>query len=222
MSPNRQSHSPALTLVTGTSSPSETSSRHRSSPRGDQAASHDLDWSILMGRAQGGDRQAYRRLLEDITPYLRSLAVRHHQNPSDIEDAVQDVLLTVHAIRHTYDPTRPFGPWLVAIANRRIIDRLRRQGRLRSRETVLSTEHETFAAPQANLDQTVAERLALQAAIESLSPTQRQAVRLLKLEELSLKEAAAVSGMSITSLKLATHRALKKLRKMLAERGDET
>lgn len=222
MAPKHQSHFPPTTLATETSSRSEMGSRDRDGPRGDQSASHDLDWSTLMAGAQEGNREAYRRLLEDVTPYLRSLAVRYYQNPSDIEDAVQDVLLTVHAIRHTYDPTRPFGPWLVAIAKRRIIDRLRREGRLRSRETALNVEHETFPAPQANLDQTVADRLALQSAIESLSPTQRRAMQLLKVEELSLKEAAAVSGMSITSLKLATHRALKKLRKMLAERSDGT
>ena len=97
----------------------------------------ELDWSIYMARAQGGDREAYRRLLEEITPYLRSLAARRIQNHSDVEDAVQDALLTVHAVRHTYDPTRPFGPWLVAIATRRIIDALRRRGRAGSRETPL-------------------------------------------------------------------------------------
>jgi RNA polymerase sigma-70 factor (ECF subfamily) len=79
-----------------------------------------------MARAQSGDRQAYRRLLDEITPYLRSLAVKSHRDPRDIEDTVQDVLLSVHSIRHTYDPARPFGPWLVAIAHRRIVDRLRR------------------------------------------------------------------------------------------------
>ena len=48
---------------------------------------------------------------------------------ADVEDVVQDVLMTVHAVRHTYDPKRPFGPWLVAIAHGRIIDQLRRQTR---------------------------------------------------------------------------------------------
>ncbi|MGH8788516.1 MAG: sigma factor, partial [Cupriavidus necator] len=93
------------------------------------------DWSMAMARAQGGDREAYRRLLEDITPYIRALAARQVRNRSDLEDTVQDVLLTVHAVRHTYDPARPFGPWLVAIVNRRIVDGLRRRGRIGSHET---------------------------------------------------------------------------------------
>jgi len=179
----------------------------------------ELDWSILMARAQDGDRGAYGRLLEEITPFLRSLAARRHRDLSDVEDAVQDVLLTLHAIRDTYDPARPFGPWLVAIANHRLIDRLRRQGRLRSRETALMPEHETFSAGQPNLCEKSLDRRELREAVEKLPAGQRQAVRLLKLEERSLKEAAAISGMSIGSLKVATHRALKSLRKILAKGG---
>ena len=181
----------------------------------------ELDWSILMARAQSGDRDAYRRLLGEITPYLRTLAARRHRDPSDAEDAVQDILLTVHAVRHTYDPTRPFGPWLVAIANHRSIDRLRREGRLRSRETALMPEHETFPANQTNLYDKASDRRNLQEAVEKLPAAQRQAIRLLKLEERSLKEAAAMSGMTVASLKVATHRALKSLRKILAKGGTE-
>jgi RNA polymerase sigma-70 factor (ECF subfamily) len=172
-----------------------------------------------MARAQEGDRASYHRLLQEITPYLRSLATRRHRDPGDIEDAVQDVLLTVHSIRQTYDPARPFAPWLVAIANRRFIDRLRRQGRTRNREIPLTAEHETFCEPQANLEESP-DRYELEGAVSDLPPAQQQAVRLLKLKEMSLKEAAMVSGMSITSLKVNAHRALKSLRKMLIDRSE--
>ena len=170
-----------------------------------------------MARAQDGDRHAYRILLEDMTPYLRTLAARCFRETSDTEDAVQDVLLTVHAVRHTYDPGRPFGPWLVAIANRRIIDRLRRHIRARSREIELSDEHETFSPDAANFhfDHTSADLAALHEAITTLAPDQRLAINLLKLKEMSLKEAAAASGRSISALKVATHRAIKSLRKIL-------
>ena len=186
----------------------------------DQAVvSRDLDWSILMARAQAGDGAAYRRLLDEVTPYLRSLAARRHRNPSDVEDAIQDILLTVHAIRVAYDPTRPFGPWLLAIANRRLVDRLRRQGRRRSRETALTAAHETVPDGEANIEEK-ADYRRLVAAIESLPDRQRHAIRLLKLKELSLKEAAEASQMSVASLKVATHRALQSLRKMLFDRSD--
>ena len=179
----------------------------------------DVDWSILMARAQDGDGAAYHRLLQDIVPYLRSLASRRHRDPNDVEDAVQDILLTIHSIRQTYDPGRPFGPWLVTIANRRFIDRLRRQGRVRARETPLTAEHETFSEARANLQEST-DRHELGGAIDNLPPRQRQAIRLLKLKEMSLKEAAVASGMSITSLKVNTHRALKSLRKMLVDRSE--
>lgn len=172
-----------------------------------------------MARAQDGDRNAYRTLLNDMTPYLRSIAARCFREPNDIEDAVQDVLLTVHAIRQAYDPGRPFGPWLVAIANRRIIDRLRGHARSKIREVALAAEHETFSDDRSNLssygdDQSV-NKAALHDAIEHLPPEQRQAIKLLKLEEKSLKETAVATGRSVAALKVATHRAIANLRKLL-------
>jgi len=210
---------PPLTLVP--SAHAEAESSDAGDAGGNKAAARELDWSILMARAQGGDGEAYRRLLVDIAPYLSSLARRHHRDPGDVQDTVQDVLLTVHAIRHTYDPHRPFGPWLVAIAKRRIIDRLRGQGRTRAREVALDLEHETFCAPETNLGEADWNKRVLGDAIERLPPGQREAVRLLKLQEMSLRQAAAVSGMSVAALKVAMHRALKHLRKILTKSGDE-
>ena len=180
------------------------------------AALREVDWSILMARAQSGDREAYRRLLDETTPYLRSLAMKSHRDPRDIEDTVQDVLLTVHAIRHTYDPARPFGPWLVAIAHRRIVDRLRRQGRTRQHETPLAPEHETLVATEANYSEESVDARTVRDAVERLPLAQREAIKLMKLQEMSLRQAATVSEMSIAALKVATHRGLKSLRKLLA------
>jgi RNA polymerase sigma factor (sigma-70 family) len=179
----------------------------------------DVDWSILMARGQVGDRDSYRRLLEQITPYLRSVAGKSHRNKSDVEDAVQDVLLTIHAIRATYDPTRPFGPWLIAIANRRIIDCLRRQGRRRLRETVLTSEHDAMPMTHDSEYEKVNDQQ-LDNALKGLSPGQRQAIELLKLKEMSLKEAAATTGLSIAALKVTTHRALKSLRKIMNDKDE--
>src|SRR5438874_2156953 len=155
-----------LTLVASGQAEAESSDVGGAS--GNEAAARDFDWSILMARAQSGDREAYRRLLIDIAPYLSSLARRHHRDPGDVQDTVQDVLLTVHAIRHTYDPNRPFGPWLVAIAKRRIIDRLRCQGRTRTREVALDFEDVTFSTSGANLDEAGWNKRVLDDAIESL------------------------------------------------------
>ena len=82
-----------------------------------------------MQAAQQGDRAAYRALLLAVTPYARALASRAFHRPADVEDAVQDILLTLHETRALFDPSRPFKPWLAGIARHRIVDRLRRQGR---------------------------------------------------------------------------------------------
>lgn len=180
----------------------------------------DSDWSTLMARAQDGDQNAYRRLLGEVVPYIRSLARRRLREAADVEDAVQDVLWTLHSIRHTYDPARPFTPWLATIAGRRIIDRLRRLGRTWAHEAVLTDEHETFPAAETNYHETVSDGRLLHEAIEELSPGQRTAIRLLKLEEMSLIDAAKASGMSVAALKVATHRALKVLRLRLTNWDD--
>ena len=169
-------------------------------------------WGALMASAQTGDQAAYRQLLTEITPYVRSIASRYHRVREDIEDAVQDVLLSVHAIRHSYDPSRPFGPWLATVADRRALDRLRKRLRTAGRETTLAPEHETFVADTANNESAGLEAEELARALERLPPGQRQALELLKLKEMSLKEASAATGLSITALKVATHRALKSLK----------
>jgi RNA polymerase sigma-70 factor, ECF subfamily len=213
--PPRQQYQSSLALVAS----SANAPACPAPPAGQGRQGRARDWGSLMVRAQDGDRDAYRALLTEVTPYLRAMAARRFKQSSDAEDAVQDVLLTVHAIRHTYDPGRPFGPWLVAIANRRIIDRLRRQIRARSREVEFSHEHETFSPDAANLvfDDASADAAALHAAIAALTPDQRLAIDLLKLKEMSLKEAALASGRSVSALKVAVHRAIKSLRKRLRQ-----
>lgn len=196
-------NAPRLTLVATTA------------PESRRTSSGQSDWSVLMAKAQDGDRDAYRSLLKQIEPYVRSIAVKCFNRPADAEDVVQDVLLTVHAIRNSYDPRRPFGPWLVAIANRRVIDRLRRHTRQKSREIELAAEHETFPDVPANLDSVATAERALAGAIDKLPPDQREAIKMLKLQEMSLKEASQASGRSISALKVATHRAIRNLRQLL-------
>lgn len=182
-------------------------------------ASRDLDWTILMARAQDGNPAAYLQLLQDVTPYLRSLVRQWHKDQWDVEDTVQDILLTLHSIRQTYDPSRPFGPWLVGIAHHRAIDRLRRRGRQAFREAPLEAKHEAAVATPHDTEDTL-EKHRLEDAIGTLPPIQQKAVNLLKIKEMTLKEASAETGLSIASLKMATHRAIKTLRSMLSSRRD--
>jgi RNA polymerase sigma-70 factor (ECF subfamily) len=167
----------------------------------------------LMARAQDGDRAAYAALLAAVVPALRARCRRAIFDVGEAEDALQDILLTLHRMRHAYDPARPFRPWLAALAQARIADRQRAAVRRARREADLSPAHETLAAPEANPDTLDHDRL--REAVARLPEAERRAVRLLKLEELSLTEASARTGLSATALKVACHRALRRLRAML-------
>lgn len=174
------------------------------------------DWSALMTCAQDGDSAAYRRLLTEVAPYLRSLARRHLSDAAMVEDAVQDSLICIHRLRHTYDPRRPIGPWVATIARRRAIDRFRRKMRRQARETELRPEHETFMAQRAKPHEDHDDHRRLHRAVAALPPAQRTAIRLLKFEDMSLAEASQRTGKSESALKVATHRALKSLMTALA------
>ena len=176
---------------------------------------------VLMRRVQEGDSAAYAELLNEITPILRR-AIRRKRSflsTEDIEDLVQDVLLSVHAVRGTYDPSRPFMPWLFAITRNRLVDGVRRYARQGAREVAIDETEVTFQTFAANtIEEDFGEMQDLYRAIEVLPPTQRDAIEMLKLKEMSLKEASESSGMTQGALKVATHRAMNSLRKLFKKR----
>ena len=175
----------------------------------------DLRWSRLMAAAQAGDAQAYDALLRECLPVIRAICRSRLRDAADAEDAVQDALLTVHRVRHTYDPSRPFRPWIAAIAERRALDRGRSRGRVAKRQVEMDAAADV-AAPEPGADADLDSRRAaasLRQAVETLPAAQRTALGLTKLEGLSLAEASQRSGMSIGALKVATHRALQSLRR---------
>ena len=177
------------------------------------ATRHDgEEWGALMSAAQTGDAAAYVRLLRGIAPVVRALGRRRGLDQGASEDLAQDVLMTIHRVRDTYDPGRPFAPWLIAIAQRRLIDRLRREGRRGKYETYDPVAVETFAAPVANDRLEMEEGAALlREAIATLPPRQREALELTKLQEMSVADAAAQTGQTPGALKVNVHRALRAL-----------
>lgn len=173
-------------------------------------------WPDLLARAQAGDGIAYRRFLCEVPGFLRAIVTRTGVPADAVEDVVQETLITLHAIRHTYAPDRPIKPWLTAIARRRAVDwRRRRTGAATHEIPMPEFAAETFADPESNrdLDRNAA-RKTVREMVARLPPGQRQAVEMLKLQEMSLAEAAAATRQSTTALKVATHRALANLRKM--------
>jgi RNA polymerase sigma-70 factor (ECF subfamily) len=176
------------------------------------------DFCVLMRRAQSGDRAAYSTLLRDLLPILRhTVRCRYWTCPiHDREDVVQDILLSLHAARATYDPARPFMPWVLAIAQHRIADAQRHSLRRRTFETLVESPPDRAAEATGHPDAD-GDGAALHAAIAALPARQRQAMQLVKLKELSLKEAAALSGTSVGALKTSVHRAMVALRGTLQD-----
>jgi len=168
-----------------------------------------------MVRAQDGDQAAYCRLLKAIVPVIRGMARRRiYQDEALLEDVVQDVLLTVHRVRHTYDPGRPFLPWLSAIVSARAIDALRARGRRQSWEVI--DEEAVFAHPDGAASDAQGELAAgqrLDNLLSRLPSRQRRMVELVHLCEMSLAEAAAASSTTLAAVKSVLHRAFTTLRK---------
>lgn len=167
-----------------------------------------------MAAAQAGDRRAYEKLLADSVALIRAAARRQGVAQDHLDDVVQETLITVHRVRHTYDPTRSYDAWLTAIANRRAIDALRSRGRRDSRELhdefALDSHPDADDASAATESEQRAQRL--REAIAGLPPGQREAVEQLGLRERTLSEAAELTGRNAGALKVNLHRALKALR----------
>ncbi|MDA8052048.1 MAG: sigma-70 family RNA polymerase sigma factor [Rhodospirillales bacterium] len=171
-----------------------------------------------MRAAQAGDRARYAALLTAVIPPLRRAARARWPSAGapEIEDIVQETLLALHNARHLYDPERPFLPFLLGIMRFRGADVLRRHRRTAARETALKDLPETSAAfaTKSTQEETLDAR-ALHAALARLPPGQRKAIEMMKLKEMSLAEAAAQTGTSVSALKVATHRGMKALRRLI-------
>jgi RNA polymerase sigma factor (sigma-70 family) len=185
---------------------------------------HEERLAALMRAARNGDADAYGALMQELAVRVRHI-VRHRRaflDYADVEDLVQDVLLSVHAVRATYDATRPFIPWLLAITRNRLADAARRYARHGAHELAVDDLDVTFFSASTNtLTATYGDPDALKDAIADLPAGQRSAIEMLKLREMSLKEAAATSGTSVGALKVATHRAMNALRRTLKKDVEE-
>jgi RNA polymerase sigma factor (sigma-70 family) len=168
-----------------------------------------------MTRAQDGDRTAYEALLVEAAVLIREFLRRRLDDAHARDDIVQDTLLAIHRYRHTFDPKRPFCPWMYAIARHRLIDYASKQRR-RSEHEILG---DAFGEPAASSEQVSLGFL--DRALALLSQKQREIVRLLKLEALSVAEVSSLTGMSESNVKVTAHRGYKNLRNLIASRDRE-
>jgi len=172
----------------------------------------DSDWSVLMAAAQAGNAALYHRLLAEVNEWLRRYYARRLP-PAMVADAVQDALLAIHEKRHTYDPARPFEPWLAAIARYKWIDRLRAMKTARTEalsEDIATADH----------GDAVSSAWSLERLLRELKPAQSEVIRLVKLEGLSIEEAAARTGQSVSLVKVNIHRGLGRLTSIARRQPD--
>lgn len=174
-----------------------------------EARLHDL-----MTHSLGGDNTAYRRFLDTLSGLFRAFFRRKLcDDPGHAEDLVQETLLAIHLHRQSYDPSRPVTAWVYAIARYKLVDHFRRTPA--SREFVpiddvddlFSGDAPDAADPAHDVD----------ALLEHLPDKQSTAIRLVKLEDLTAKEAACRMGISEADVKISIHRGLRKLMALVAE-----
>lgn len=183
--------------------------------RAHQNAQGSPPLETLMQKAQQGDTAAYHALLAEVAMRMRRLVHRRAPwlTPADVEDMVQDILLSLHQARAAWDPARPFLPWMVAIARARLADNARRYARRARIDLAVSDLAETFYDVPANRNaEGVVNLLSVRKAMKGLTPAEKQAVELLRLREMSLAEAAEASGSTVAALKVAIHRAMRKMK----------
>jgi RNA polymerase sigma-70 factor (ECF subfamily) len=163
----------------------------------------------LMMLANSGDAAAYHAFLKALSAHLRAFFKRRLlQLPDEVEDLVQETLLAVHNNRHTYDADQPLTAWIHAIARYKLADLLRRRDGRDSLNDPLDDETDMLVSADAEAIEAkrdIAEMLA------QLPDRQRLPIQYVKLEGLSVVEAARLTGMSVSAIKIGVHRGLKAL-----------
>ena len=171
-------------------------------------------WSQMMKRVQEGDEEAYRMLLDEIGPLLYGYVRRRVFNKSLVDDVYQEVLFTLHRARHSYFTDRPFAPWLFTLAHNAFLDAIGRNRKFAEREVPVEVLPE--AAVREEKDESLGDEL--HQALLKLPESLRRPVEMLKIEGLSVEEAAGKLGLSISALKVRAHRGYARLKKILLEK----
>ncbi|MGR3323188.1 MAG: sigma-70 family RNA polymerase sigma factor [Pseudooceanicola sp.] len=177
-------------------------------------ADRNARWSDLLRRAMRGDGAAYAVFLSEVAPVIRSIVRARTGGAEDAEDIVQEVLLAVHAKRHTWRETEAVTPWLYAIARYKAADAGRRRGRT---GTQVPIDDLAEVLPEETGDATAARDL--RALLGRIDDRAAGIVRAVGIEGQSAGDVGARMGMSEGAVRVAYHRAMVRL-KELAETDD--
>jgi RNA polymerase sigma factor (sigma-70 family) len=168
----------------------------------------DLRWAALMRAGIAGDARAYRDLLREVAPVVRGIVRARGRGlePETREDVVQEVLLALHAKRHTWRDTEPIQPWLYAIVRYKVADAFRARGcRV---QVPVEDMADRLAAPLARDPTERSDAVRILARLEGRPAEVLQA---LALDGATISETAERLAMSPGSVRVALHRGLRKL-----------
>ena len=170
---------------------------------------NEQELKSLMTAGLDGDGAAYRALLERLSPHLRSYyrgrLARAGRGASEAEDLLQEALLAIHTRRHTYDRAELFTPWLYAIARYKLIDHLRRTNASRGDVPIEDANELTSRDDHDGVESSID----LGRLMARLPVKMQRAIQYVKLDGLSVAEAAHRSGMTESAVKINVHRGLK-------------
>lgn len=181
----------------------------------------EVELKELMVAGLDGDAAAHRSLLERLSRQLRGYykgrLARIGRGATEAEDLVQEALLAIHTQRHTYEPAEPLTPWVHAIARYKLIDHLRR-----TRASLAEVPIDDAADVAAEDDHVGTESAYdLHRLLSRLPERMRRAIQCVKLDGLSVAEAASRCGMSEAAVKVSVHRGLRALAASIAREGTE-
>ncbi len=169
----------------------------------------------LLVRGLSGDEAAYSAFLRDLSAFLRAyLRARLARAPDDVEDLVQEVLLAVHNQRHTYDPAQPLTAWAHAIARYKLVDFYRRRSYREAVSDPIGEEDAFLAVSETEAHEARRDVMKL---LERLPDRHRLPILRVKIEGLTVAEAAKATGMSESAIKIGVHRGLKALAALVRE-----
>lgn len=179
-------------------------------------ATDEIDLKTLMLASLEGHAASHRALLSQLSgrlrAYYRGKLARIGRGAAEAEDLVQEAILAIHLKRHTYDPTEPLMPWVHAIARYKLIDFLRRTRT--SLADVPIDEADAIAAHDDNVD--AESTFDIGRLMERLPKNMRCSIEAVKLDGLSIAEAAVRCRISESAVKMSIHRGLKTLAAMIA------
>src|SRR5579883_253674 len=173
-------------------------------------------------RAQSGDSEAFRLLVEQHSRAIFRLAFRMTGNEHDAEDVVQETFLRAYKQLARYEARSSFSTWLYRIASNYALDLIRmrrrreekRQRSTSEQQDILQTVPELRPGPDRMLygDQVSKH---VNAALDQLTPQERTAFVLRHFEGLSIAEIGETLGTGDNATKHSIFRAVHKLRKAL-------